>query len=232
MQSTAQQQKRSFTRLELQEMIDNYRLKTLDHSTKNIRVVELDRMTDVQKDEYERNLVLFKLWFLCGFRVSEIVSLRKENFDFNVDPNLEIAIIKNVENKKQRKGSRYAIKNNIILDYNDSWVRDIRVYINHLETSCLFPKRLVIFGWVYKIIDEPMTTRSFMNIVKGLSPDLKTHDFRRSAINHLINFVGVNDVFALMSYTSHSNINSINSYLHLQPLYTEKLLKANKKKKE
>ncbi len=184
--------------------------------------------TPEQSIEKARNIILLKTLFITAFRISECLSLKQNNFEFNSEQDFDV--IRNVINLKQRKDSDFAIKNDLWIPKTDPLMIDIRRAVKALPypEAHLFPRRKMVWGWCAELdYDRHITRQWCMNICKTYNPNLHPHVLRHSRIVELVNVYNL-DIIPLQAFSSHSSLQTLQHYIQTSPrLYADRLAKIN-----
>ena len=183
---------------------------------------EIECSSAEQREELKRNRVLLQCHWLTGFRISEVLSLRRDNFRFDMSRKHDR--IENVINLKQKSDSRGNLKTPLIYPKDDPFAPEVRQYVKSMKNMkyLLFPSRRVVFGWTYKIeYDRPMSRKYVWEIYKKLGVP-QTHIMRHSRLTDLA-AKGFNEI-QLQAYSSHRSTDSLRDYVQKSPKMYEDLM--------
>ncbi|HNZ68528.1 MAG: site-specific tyrosine recombinase XerD [Prolixibacteraceae bacterium] len=161
---------------------------------------------DVSKPEGQRNRAMLETLYSCGLRVSELVSLKMSNLNFDQ------GFIK-VEGKADKERlvpiSKSAIDE--INGYVEGYRKGLNIDKDHVNTLFLNRRgKNLSRVMVFTIIKELATK---VNLGKKISP----HTFRHSFATHLIN--GGADLRAVQEMLGHESILTTEIYTHIDKDY-------------
>lgn len=194
-------------------------------------IKEIPTSTIEQEEELSRNIALIMIGWLTAFRVSEILSLKRANFRFDLaaDEGLydRVEDVKNLKQKeytKSGKKNRYArLTKKVLWRKDEPYASEVRTYVKSFPSMDyhIFPRRKMVYGWNYQTdYDTPMTRQQVFKVFKSYGID-GTHALRHSRLTYLAEVKGLNEV-QLQSFSAHSSAGSLKPYVHLSPnMYKE-----------
>jgi len=145
---------------------------------------------------------IFATLFETGGRVSEVVELKREDFDWNDQAvNVTGMLVKKYRKHKRRD---FLIKR----DEKEPLVEDLISFVEGCETEYLFPKHAPLTGEV--IPEEHASTTQIYLLVRQISKDLWPHWFRSQRASFLV-YVRNFDIYKLVEWF---NWKSIETPLH------------------
>jgi len=188
----------------------------------------LDRMNDIecstpeQEEELKRNRVLIQAHWLSGFRISEVLSLRRNNFRFDLSRQFDR--IEGVINLKQKSNNEGNLKTPLIYKKDDIFSAEVRQYVKQIKNEkwLLFPSRRMIWGYNYMTEPErPLSRKYVWKIYKDLGIP-HTHVLRHSRLTELAG-KGFNEI-QLQAFSSHRSTDSLRDYVQKSPKMYEDLI--------
>ena len=190
--------------------------KDIDKLIKSIKINK--ELSNEEKNVLFRNRVLISILYLSGARITEVLSLKKENFDFD-RPKSANYLIKKMKNQKNKKNPTKVIQ----MPKSDKLVKDIKSYVERLPTdnSYLFYQRKKVFGWTYERINKPMHRSTAFRMVKKLDPDIWCHWFRHQRLSHLAENLTDRQ---LIGISGHRSTQNLEHYVRLNPSAYEGLI--------
>jgi len=148
----------------------------------SIHVKPSEKPTDEEIFQVRRNRALVMISYVTAGRISEVLELKKENFDFRRPGSDQYEVVDMVNLKNRNRQHK-----TIGFHKQDTFSPEIKRFVSRLETpeSYVFPMRKTCFGWAYETINKPMSRRTALRIVKSLDPDIWCHWFRHQRLSHL-----------------------------------------------
>ena len=190
--------------------------KEINHIVNSIKISP--KMTNEEKNVIFRNRVLVCLLYLTSARISEVLSLKKSNFDFNTTKSTNY-LIRKMKNQKNKKNPTKIIP----IPKSDKFSKDIKLYVERLpkENSYLFYQRKKVFGWTYERINKPMHRSTAFRIIKKIDPDIWCHWFRHQRLSHLAENLTDRQLIGISGHRSSQNLEH---YVRLNPSAYENLI--------
>ena len=188
--------------------LNNPRLpKTLPRPLSENQILKFIELLDQEKNEFirKRNKALIYLFWGCGLRVSEALSLDKKQIDTNF-------LIILGKGKKERMIPLLPI----IKEEINKWLL-IRKNISPLETDALFVSKIgnrLSPRYVQKFIEK---IRNELGLAKNVTP----HSFRHSFASHLL-MNGV-DLRTLQLMLGHSSLSTTQHYLKITNKFADEV---------
>ena len=176
------------------------------------------KMTNEEKNVLFRNKVLVELLYITSARITEVLSLKKENFDFKT-PKSSNYLIRKMKNQKNKKNPTKIIP----IPKSDRFTKDIKNYVERLpdNDSYLFYQRKKVFGWTYQRINKPMHRSTAFRMIKKLDSDIWCHWFRHQRLSHLAENLTDRQLIGISGHRSSQNLEH---YVRLNPSAYENLI--------
>ena len=172
------------------------------------------------KYEIKRDRILVMTLFLSAGRISEVLQLRKLNFDFTLQ-NSKLYQITDMVNLKNKNRDHKTIG----FPVDDSFSNEIREFVEKIRkpNMLLFPQRKVVFGYAKnRYIDRPMNRKTALNRIQRYDSKLWCHWFRHARLSDLA-IQGLPDR-ALTAISGHASSNMLQVYVVMSPaLYEDKI---------
>lgn len=168
---------------------------------------DIDKLLNIEVTDARssRNKAMFELMYSCGLRVSELLNLRVNDIDFNMN------IVKCFG-----KGSKERI-----VPLSDMATYYLKEYIDLYRITLLKNNRSDIL--FLNIRGSSLSRQGFFKILKelakekGINKDLSPHTIRHSFATHLINHGA--DLRSVQTMLGHENIKTTQIYTHISNNY-------------
>lgn len=170
---------------------------------------------DLSSAEGARNRAMLEVLYSSGLRVSELVDLRLNNVDFD----LEFLRVTGKGNKER------------LVPIGSDALRYLRIYINEVRGK--YPHKAVQKGFESYVFlnrnGRKLTRVMIFTIIKnlakniGLNKTISPHTFRHSFATHLIE--GGADLRAVQEMLGHESITTTEIYTHLDRDYLRQVIK-------
>ena len=174
-----------------------------------LSVEEVDRIInsiDLSKDHGERNRAIIECLYSCGLRVSELVSLKISNIEY--DDNIIKVIGKG---NKQR-----------IIPLSKTLKKYLQNYIQYIRSKQKPNKENIDIVFLNRR-NKQMSRVMIFNIIKqqtnlaGIKKNVSPHTLRHSFATHLVE--GGADLRVVQEMLGHANITTTEIYTHLNSQY-------------
>lgn len=168
---------------------------------------EIDKLLDIEVVDAKtsRNRAMLELMYSCGLRVSELLNLKINDIDFNMN------IVKCFgKGNKER-----------IVPLSDMATSYLKEYIDLYRITLLKNNRSDIL--FLNIRGNSLSRQGFFKILKelardkGINKDLSPHTIRHSFATHLINHGA--DLRSVQTMLGHENIKTTQIYTHISNNY-------------
>lgn len=168
---------------------------------------EIDKLLDINVIDAKtaRNKAMLELMYSCGLRVSELLNLKINDIDFNMN------IVKCFgKGNKER-----------IVPLSDIATNALKEYIDLYRISLL--KNNITDVLFLNIRGKSLSRQGFFKILKelakekGITKDLSPHTIRHSFATHLINHGA--DLRSVQTMLGHENIKTTQIYTHISNNY-------------
>lgn len=168
---------------------------------------DIDKLLDIEVVDAKssRNKAMLELMYSCGLRVSELLNLKLNDIDFNMN------IVKCFG-----KGSKERI-----VPLSDMATHYLKEYIDLYRITLLKNNRSDIL--FLNIRGSSLSRQGFFKILKelarekGINKDLSPHTIRHSFATHLINHGA--DLRSVQTMLGHENIKTTQIYTHISNNY-------------
>jgi len=150
----------------------------------------------------KKSKLMISLMYACGFRVSELVNLKKENLDFNE----KIGYVKQGKGRKDR-----------IFNIPEFLFSELKEYVKEKENS----------SYVFSGRKPKLSERNIQKIVQkaakkaGINKQVHPHTLRHSFATHLLES-GV-DIRMIQKLLGHSSISTTELYTHVSDQQLKKI---------
>jgi integrase/recombinase XerD len=164
---------------------------------------------DIRKPREMRNSAMMEIMYGAGLRVSELISLRCQ--DFHLDANFVRVMGKGAKERLVPIGSPAR-------SMTQKWITEGRPFLlKTISSPYLFVARA----------GKPMTRQSFWKIIKkyallaNISKNIMPHTLRHSFATHLLE--GGADLRSVQTMLGHSDISTTQIYTHISKEYLVKM---------